>query len=71
MVVQGTKLTARMSLLVAALEQPATPFVAAAALGQRHAGYDVTQRHYDLGGEALLATIEDVQRASRVRVRDL
>jgi hemoglobin-like flavoprotein len=63
LVAQGKKLMAMMGLLVEALEQPTALVAGAAALGQRHAGYGVVPRHYDLAGEALLATIEEVQGA--------
>ncbi len=55
---QGTKLTQAINMVVGALDRmdEVSPFVA--ELGRRHAGYGVTDAHYDTVGAALLWTLE-------------
>jgi len=55
---QRTKLLQTLSVAVAALDKMDTLGPALAALGRRHEGYGVEDRHYDLVGAALLWTLE-------------
>jgi hemoglobin-like flavoprotein len=55
---QGAKLMAMIAIAVKGLDRLETIVPAVRALGRRHAGYGVTQRHYDLVGAALLWTLE-------------
>ncbi len=54
---QGQKLMQMLGVAVALLEQPFALEPSLEALGRRHAGYGVEDRHYDTVGEALLDTL--------------
>ncbi len=54
---QVEKLTASLSLIVALLESPEELVPELSRLGQRHQGYGATDRHYEIVGDALLATL--------------
>lgn len=54
---QGRRLMAMIGDAVALLDKPAVLDGALRALGRRHAGYGVQQRHYDVVGGALLDTL--------------
>ena len=56
---QGQKLMQMLGVAVALLEQPFALEPCLEALGRRHAGYGVEDRHYDTVGEALLATLAE------------
>lgn len=56
---QGQKLMQMLGVAVALLEQPFALVPALEALGRRHAGYGVEDRHYDTVGEALLGTLAE------------
>ncbi len=56
---QGQKLMQMLGVAVALLEQPFALEPTLEALGRRHAGYGVEDRHYDTVGEALLDTLEE------------
>lgn len=51
---QGKKLMEMLSAVVANLDRTESLAPVLQAMGQRHAGYGVTDRHYDLVEEALL-----------------
>jgi hemoglobin-like flavoprotein len=55
---QGTKLMSMISVAVNALARIETLVPAVQALGRRHAGYGVEDRHYDTVEAALLWTLE-------------
>ena len=55
---QRAKLIQALGMVVGALDRFDTLFPAIAALGRRHAGYGVTDAHYDAVGAALLWTLE-------------
>ena len=55
---QGRKLMEMIGLAVKGLDRPEALLPALAALGRRHAGYGVEERHYETVGEALLWTLE-------------
>jgi hemoglobin-like flavoprotein len=55
---QRRKLMQMLAVAVAALDRPETLRPALEALGRRHVGYGVKDRHYDLVGAALLWTLE-------------
>ena len=55
---QGRKLMQMVSIAVHGLDSLAQLVPALEALGSRHAEYGVTQHHLELGGEALLWTLE-------------
>jgi hemoglobin-like flavoprotein len=55
---QGAKLMAMLAVAVKGLDRLETIVPAVQALGRRHAGYGITERHYDLVGAALLWTLE-------------
>lgn len=55
---QRRKLMAALALAVGALDRPAAILPALQALGRRHAGYGVEDRHYGVVGAALLMTLE-------------
>src|SRR6516165_6915748 len=55
---QGRKLMQMVSIAVHGLDNLAQLVPALQALGSRHAEYGVTQRHLEIGGEALLWTLE-------------
>src|SRR5690349_21361699 len=50
MVEQGRNLTAMISVVVGALSKPERIHLAVRQLGERHAGYGVERRHYELVG---------------------
>jgi hemoglobin-like flavoprotein len=55
---QGRKLMMMLSVAVANLKRIDEIVPAVQALGRRHAGYHVEERHYDTVGAALLWTLE-------------
>lgn len=55
---QGRKLMDMLAVAVKGLDRPETILPVLAALGSRHAGYGVEDRHYETVGEALLWTLE-------------
>jgi hemoglobin-like flavoprotein len=55
---QGRKLTQTITTVVRSLDRLERVAPAIAALGRRHTGYGVLDRHYDTVGEALLWTLE-------------
>jgi len=55
---QGRKLMMMLSVAVANLRRIDEIVPAVQALGRRHAGYHVEERHYDTVGNALLWTLE-------------
>lgn len=54
---QVEKLTQSLTLIVDLLEAPEELIPELSRLGRRHQGYGVTDRNYDLLGDALLATL--------------
>jgi hemoglobin-like flavoprotein len=58
MVEQGRNLTAMISVAVGALSNPERIALAVRQLGERHAGYGVQRRHYELVGTSLLWMLE-------------
>ena len=58
LVEQGHKLMTMLGVAVANLNRPEVVRPALWKLGQRHAGYGVTDAHYDTVGVALLWTLE-------------
>jgi hemoglobin-like flavoprotein len=58
MVDQGRNLTAMISVAVGALSKPERIRLAVRQLGERHAGYGVERRHFELVGTALIWTLE-------------
>lgn len=61
---QRGKLIGSLALVVRALDDPEQLVPPLASLGRRHQGYGVSDRHYDLVGEALLATLRQELEAS-------
>lgn len=57
MVDQGRNLTAMISVAVGALAKPERIRLAVRQLGERHAGYGVERRHFELVGVALIWTL--------------
>ena len=55
---QGQKLMQTVGIAVRSLDNLAQLVPALEALGRRHAQYGVTPRHIEMGGEALLWTLE-------------
>ncbi len=55
---QGAKLTQAINMVVGALDRLDDLSPVVAALGRRHAGYGVTDAHYDTVGAALIWTLE-------------
>jgi hemoglobin-like flavoprotein len=55
---QGRKLMSMITVAVNSLARLETLVPAVQALGRRHAGYGVEDRHYDIVGGALLWTLE-------------
>ncbi len=55
---QGEQLMAMIATAVTGLDDLGTLVPAVQALGVRHVGYDVVDKHYDTVGEALLWTLE-------------
>jgi len=55
---QGHKLMMMLGVAVANLNKPEVVMPALQRLGERHAGYGVTEAHYATVGEALLWTLE-------------
>lgn len=55
---QGRKLTAMITIAVKGLNRLDTIVPAVRELGRRHAGYHVTDAHYDTVGAALIWTLE-------------
>ena len=58
MLEQGRNLTAMISVAVGALSRPERIALAVRQLGERHAGYGVERRHYELVGTSLIWTLE-------------
>lgn len=58
MVEQGRNLTAMISVVVGALSKPERIHLAARQLGERHVGYGVKPRHYELVGTSLVWMLE-------------
>ena len=58
MLEQGRNLTAMISVAVGALSKPERIALAVRQLGERHAGYGVERRHYELVGTCLIWTLE-------------
>lgn len=58
MIEQGRNLTSMISVAVGALSRPERILLAVRQLGERHVGYGVERRHYELVGVALLWTLE-------------
>jgi len=58
MIEQGRNLTAMMSVAVGMLSKPERIRLAVRQLGERHAGYGVEPRHYELVGTSLIWTLE-------------
>jgi len=54
MVAQRKKFTDMLAAIVGAIDEPDELVPASSALGRRHAGYSVEDRHYDSVGDALL-----------------
>lgn len=54
---QGRKLMQMLAAAVAGLDRLETIVPAVRALGRRHAGYGVAERHFETVGEALLWTL--------------
>ena len=61
---QGRKLTAALAVVVHSLDRLDGILATIQALGARHAGYGVEERHYALVGEALLDTLRTCLGAS-------
>lgn len=57
---QADKLVQTLAVVVAGLDDLGRLMPAISALGQRHHGYGVESRHYDLVGRALLDTLGDM-----------
>jgi hemoglobin-like flavoprotein len=55
---QAQKLAQALAVVVKGLENPSQLRGAIEALGRRHAGYGVRDRHYSTVGEALIWTLE-------------
>lgn len=58
LVEQGRNLTAMISVVVGALSMPERIALAVRQLGERHAGYGVERRHYELAGTSLIWMLE-------------
>jgi hemoglobin-like flavoprotein len=58
MIEQGRNLTAMISVAVGMLSRPERILLAVRQLGERHAGYGVERRHYELVGTSLIWTLE-------------
>jgi hemoglobin-like flavoprotein len=58
MVEQGRNLTAMISVAVGMLHKPERIALAVRQLGERHAGYGVERRHYELAGTSLIWMLE-------------
>jgi len=56
---QGRKLVQMLGTAVGLLDQPFALEPSLEALGRRHAGYGVEERHYDIVSKALLDTLEE------------
>jgi nitric oxide dioxygenase len=54
---QVEKLTVSLSTIVASLDDPETLIPELSRLGRRHQGYGVTDRNYEVLGDALLGTL--------------
>jgi hemoglobin-like flavoprotein len=55
---QGRKLMATLATVVSGLGNPKSILPAVEALGHKHVGYGVEDRHYDTVGAALIWTLE-------------
>ena len=55
---QGRNLTAMISVAVGMLHKPERIALAVRQLGERHAGYGVEQRHYEMVGTSLVWALE-------------
>jgi hemoglobin-like flavoprotein len=60
MTAQRAKLVHALTLVVKAVDDTDRLLPAVAALGKRHAGYGVEDRHFDSVGDALLWALSDV-----------
>jgi len=60
MTLQRTRLAQALSVVVSRMDDPESLMPAVAALGRRHAGYGVEDRHFDSVGDALLWALSDV-----------
>ena len=60
MVEQGRNLTAMISVAVGMLHKPERILLAVRQLGERHAGYGVERRHYELVGTSLIWMLDKV-----------
>ena len=58
MIEQGRNLTSMISVAVGALAKPERIHLAVRQLGERHAGYGVERRHYEMVGTSLIWTLE-------------
>jgi response regulator NasT len=58
MIEQGRNLTSMISVAVGMLSKPERIRLAVRQLGERHAGYGVERRHYELVGTSLIWTLE-------------
>ena len=58
MIDQGRNLTAMISVAVGALSKPERIKLAVRQLGERHAGYGVERRHYEMVGTSLIWLLE-------------
>jgi hemoglobin-like flavoprotein len=58
MVETGRNLTAMISVAVGMLHKPERIVLAVRQLGERHAGYGVERRHYELVGTSLIWALE-------------
>ncbi len=58
MIEQGRNLTSMISVAVGMLSKPERILLAVRQLGERHAGYGVERRHYELVGTSLIWTLE-------------
>ncbi|AHG91850.1 globin [Gemmatirosa kalamazoonensis] len=59
MTAQRAKLARTLGVIVATLDDPDALLPVIGALGKRHVGYGVEQRHYDTVGDALLWALRD------------
>src|SRR3954471_17758518 len=60
MALQRTRLAQALAAIVHHLDDPDALMPAIAALGRRHAGYGVEDRHFESVGDALLWALTDV-----------
>ena len=60
MTLQRTRLAQALAVVVHNIDNPESLMPAVAALGRRHAGYGVDDRHFDSVGDALLWALADI-----------